>query len=234
MAVAKKKKKKYPPRKPRKIKFDVKKHCGHTTQDGSPCTKVKGYGTDHLGEGRCKFGGGGGKGKPSGRPPTHGLFRKLKSPALKKWLDNMEETEFDTMNLEPAARMLWGLTMDFVERYSDSTDALIVWHNLKESSIDDIFKSLETRNVKKLREGLISLRSTMSRRPDRILDITAASQLVDKIGKTVERIHKIQSERTITAAHLNEIYTKMTITITRHCDEKQLAKILHEWEGIQW
>ncbi|MEF8887327.1 MAG: HGGxSTG domain-containing protein [Haloarculaceae archaeon] len=42
--------------------------CGATTRDGDPCKRPAGWGTDHVGEGRCKqHGGAEGSGAPKGR-----------------------------------------------------------------------------------------------------------------------------------------------------------------------
>ena len=40
--------------------------CGATTRQGHPCKLVAGWGTDHHGEGRCKFHGGASTGPPKG------------------------------------------------------------------------------------------------------------------------------------------------------------------------
>lgn len=37
--------------------------CGARKRNGDPCTKPAGFGTDHVGFGRCKFHGGGSKAK---------------------------------------------------------------------------------------------------------------------------------------------------------------------------
>ena len=43
--------------------------CGGECSDGTPCERPAGWGTDHVGEGRCKLHGGN-----AGRPPEHGLY----------------------------------------------------------------------------------------------------------------------------------------------------------------
>lgn len=59
-----------------------KKYCGAKTRAGTPCRRPAGWGTDHVGEGRCKLHGG----KSTGAPPEkmkgnqnakkHGFFSK--------------------------------------------------------------------------------------------------------------------------------------------------------------
>jgi hypothetical protein len=45
------------------VVFDPERHCGGKTRKGTPCTKTKGFGTDHVGVGSCKHHG--------GSTPTH-------------------------------------------------------------------------------------------------------------------------------------------------------------------
>lgn len=59
-----------------------KKYCGAKTRAGTPCKRPAGWGTNHVGEGRCKLHGG----KSTGAPPEkmkgnqnstkHGLFSR--------------------------------------------------------------------------------------------------------------------------------------------------------------
>ena len=59
-----------------------KKYCGAKTRTGTPCRRPAGWGTDHVGEGRCKLHGG----RSTGAPPEkmkgnqnakkHGFFSK--------------------------------------------------------------------------------------------------------------------------------------------------------------
>ena len=59
-----------------------KKYCGAKTRAGTPCRRPAGWGTDHVGEGRCKLHGG----KSTGAPPEkmkgnqnakkHGFFSR--------------------------------------------------------------------------------------------------------------------------------------------------------------
>ena len=59
-----------------------KKYCGAKTRAGTPCRRPAGWGTDHVGEGRCKLHGG----RSTGAPPEkmkgnqnakkHGFFSK--------------------------------------------------------------------------------------------------------------------------------------------------------------
>lgn len=80
----------------------------HPTQDGGYCANVAGQGTDHLGEGKCKYHGGCSTGAPKGNQNAvkHGLYAKRSNyyenlPAEEKaWIDALvksmlEDAPFD-------------------------------------------------------------------------------------------------------------------------------------------
>jgi macrodomain Ter protein organizer (MatP/YcbG family) len=83
-------------RKGEKIEYNPEIHCGAAKKNGEPCTNIKGFGTDHPKEGRCKYHKGNNKGAttPEGKervreasiaansqPRTNGA-RKLKADLL--------------------------------------------------------------------------------------------------------------------------------------------------------
>lgn len=64
-------------------KSDVQPHdgyprCGAKTKAGTPCQQKAGWGTDHVGTGRCKLHGGASKGAPKGNQNAlkHGRYTK--------------------------------------------------------------------------------------------------------------------------------------------------------------
>lgn len=74
-----------------------KKYCGAKTRAGTPCKRPAGWGTNHVGEGRCKLHGG----KSTGPPPekmkknsnarTHGLFAKYLPEETLEIMDSIHE-----------------------------------------------------------------------------------------------------------------------------------------------
>ena len=74
-----------------------KKYCGAKTRAGTPCRRPAGWGTDHVGEGRCKLHGG----KSTGPPPEkmrknsnarkHGLFAKYLPKETLEIMDSINE-----------------------------------------------------------------------------------------------------------------------------------------------
>lgn len=78
----------------------VEGKCNAKTRDGGYCALVAGYGTDHKGEGRCKYHGGAGSGAPKGNQNAqkHGLYSQRSNyyedlPAEEKaWIDALVES----------------------------------------------------------------------------------------------------------------------------------------------
>lgn len=65
---------------------DQKKVCGaRKKSDGKPCQRPAGWGTSHVGEGRCKLHGG-------ASPIKHGRYSKLSNPLGIKIQEHMEDT----------------------------------------------------------------------------------------------------------------------------------------------
>jgi len=79
--------------------------CGATNRNGEPCELSPGWGTDHTGEGRCKFHGGcgGDVGDPGGAPEGNGNAEKhgLKADR-EQWFERHRE------DAEPLVRALVG------------------------------------------------------------------------------------------------------------------------------
>lgn len=70
----------------------TKKVCGAKTKNGdsSPCKLPAGFGTKHLGTGRCKFHGGCSTG-PKTPGVQHGLFAKYLPEEIKELIDGVED-----------------------------------------------------------------------------------------------------------------------------------------------
>jgi len=90
-----------------------KKHpglvCGATgRQTGKPCTLAAGFGTDHVGNGRCKLHGGKSTGPktPEGKAKTaqngrlHGLYAAVLSPAEREIFESLNSGERKVADLE--------------------------------------------------------------------------------------------------------------------------------------
>lgn len=97
--------------------------CGSPRSKGKEgtCQRPAGWGTDHVGDGRCKLHGGKSK-------ITHGRYSKITRPRLKELIAQFEGDP-DPLNLLPEVILLRALIQDYVERYDQFTEALLAWHS---------------------------------------------------------------------------------------------------------
>lgn len=83
--------------------------CGAKKKQGAGyCTRVAGYNTDHLGEGRCHLHGG-------ATPIKHGRYSKVKRKELRELMAELE-ADPDPMNLLPDLHMMRALWRMLVEK----------------------------------------------------------------------------------------------------------------------
>jgi hypothetical protein len=97
--------------------------CGANTKSKQPCQRPAGWGTNHVGEGRCKLHGG-------ATPIKHGLrsrYSAIRRPRIKELLESFQEEE-NQEDLLPEVQLLRALILDYIERYDENTEALLGWH----------------------------------------------------------------------------------------------------------
>jgi hypothetical protein len=97
------------------------KTCDARTRAGGHCRKRAGWGTGHVGEGRCRLHGG-------ATPIKHGRYSTITRPRIRELLDQYEDDPAP-LDLLPEAKLLRALLTDWVERYDEFTDALLAWHD---------------------------------------------------------------------------------------------------------
>jgi hypothetical protein len=100
--------------------------CGGKTRNAATknehCNLAAGYGTDHLGEGRCKFHGG-------ATPRNSGRYSRLKGKQ-ESLHSLIEEHEMDPkpIDLKPDLAMARAVLEDFVSQYEEIKQALLMWN----------------------------------------------------------------------------------------------------------
>jgi hypothetical protein len=185
------------------------KPCGATTRAGNACKKQAGWGTDHIGEGKCRLHGG-------ATPIRHGRYSKITRPRLRELLDQYENDPAP-LDLLPEVQLLRALLTDWVERYDEFTDALLAWH--------DSWRTGEAAG-----------------KPTKVLDITAAAGLVDKVGAMVDRIEKTKREGSITLETLDRVLEQLGMEVVHALTEevrdaatraKVLRNIERRWNTIR-
>lgn len=101
----------------------MKELCGAATRSGGTCQKPAGWGTQHVGEGKCKLHGG-------ATPVKHGLnsrYAAVRRPRIRELIESFQ-TDSDPENLLPEVQLLRALILDYIERYDENTEALLAWH----------------------------------------------------------------------------------------------------------
>ena len=186
-----------------------KKYCGAKTRAGTPCKRPAGWGTNHVGEGRCKLHGG----KSTGPPPekmkknsnarTHGLFAKYLPDETLEIMNSINEIkplEILWTNIQMQfASIIRAQQIMFVENKDDHTV-----FNVKEK--DDEF-GVETtseihaswdkqatfmnslsRSMAELRNMLKQYVELSTHDDDRLLEVQRMQSIIDKNKAEIDKI----------------------------------------------
>ena len=197
------------------------------------CRNPKGRRTDHPGEGRCWL--------HQGRPPVHGLYSKayIEAPRVKDLIEAVEKSGQE-MDLMGPLRLLHALTLDFVNRFEEMSDAILAWH----SDLRDVDSWAESASVRQATspEAFDFAMEKFNERwavasnakPRRVMDITNVATLIEKIGKLVQIIEKQRDSGVITLATYTSIMERMALAVVKHVhDRKVLVAINKAWLEIK-
>lgn len=163
--------------------------CGAKTRsrEGGTCRKGAGWGTDHLGAGRCRI--------HAGRPVKHGRYSTITRPRIAELLARQADELEDPKDLLPEVRLLRALILDYVERHDALTEAILSWHEswrtsaevAKPRQVPDILAvgkfigdigGLVDKLLKAKQEGSLSM-ATLARVTDQMgADLTQAAREV--------------------------------------------------------
>jgi hypothetical protein len=136
----------------------------------------------------------------------HGRYSMIQHEGLQEKLGQLEAIEQDVMDLAPEVQLLRALVMDYVERYQAFSEALIAWH---------------------------ADQSGKTSKPRKVMDITDAGNLIEKISRTVHRIHQIHSTGSITLDTFKRVIESMGMIVASYVQEKQaLDSIEQEWSSL--
>jgi hypothetical protein len=118
--------------------------CGAATNDETPCQRPAGWGTDHVGDGRCKTHGGNG-----GRPPKHGRYAATRSESLQEKIQEYREDPdpaemWDELAVLRGVLQEWLSDMDGVTE--DDVGVLLDLQNAIRRTLDSINK-IQTRSA---------------------------------------------------------------------------------------
>jgi len=88
------------------------KICGaKTKKSGEPCQKPAGWGTDHVGVGKCKLHGG-------ATPVKHGMYSKYTNHRLAEMVDKLSDDE-ELLDLRKTIALQQSLILSILEKLND-------------------------------------------------------------------------------------------------------------------
>lgn len=157
--------------------------CGAKKKQGpGNCAQKAGWGTDHVGQGKCKLHGG-------ATPRKHGRYSKIQSVALRELIEQ-HAADDKPLDILPELAACRALFQDFIERYDQWRDALIAWH---ESYLEDDTVA-KPRQILDIADAY-RLLSEVTKIVERIEKIEAQNavsrrdlmRIMDEMGRYVER-----------------------------------------------
>lgn len=182
-------------------RVSTKPKCDARRRNGTHCKHPAGFRTEHPGQGRCY--------KHGGRGTTAltkwGAYTKIHYRHMQDVLNQLAKLEFNAMDLIPEANLLRALTVDYINRYNEFSEALLAWYEDPESNS----------------------------RPRRIMDISDASYLIESISRVVHRMHQIQSQGAISLDTFKRVTEHMGMIVAKHVtDPMTLNRIETEWMAL--
>lgn len=130
------------------------------------------------------------------------------APEVRKLFDALtakfREGTVDPLDLEQDLILMRAITINFLNRWDDFSNALISWY-------------LDRRGTA----------------PDKILDLSQAVVMLEKVSVVAERIHKMRLTTAINISTLQELQDKMALVLAKHVtDATVLAAIAEDWSNI--
>jgi hypothetical protein len=172
----------------------------HRKQPELRCQLPAGWGTSHPGSGRCKHHGGSSR-------ITHGRYSTILRPAILERLAALQAADPDPLDLLPELHLLRALTIDFVQRYDSSREALLAWYAAGQPD---------------------------GSRPRQVLDLTDASRLLERIARIVDISHKTQQQQSISLETFRQLMEQMSLVVARYVgDADTLRAIETAWGQIR-
>jgi hypothetical protein len=218
-------------------KKDVIALCGAKTRPGArhpTCVHTAGWGTDHPGEGRCKLHGG-------LSPVKHGRYSTVRREPLRQLIEQYE-AEPDPLNVLPEIALARAALVDFVNRYDETTDALLAWHASYERAhiplaedkklallgVLDKYEAgagdrgdeltAKQRESLELARGAVAFLATAQAggKPHKVLDVADVHRMASEVTKMVERVEKTRAANAIGRADLARIMSEMGRVVDTH------------------
>lgn len=137
----------------------------------------------------------------------------------------------DPLNLSHELHLLRALVSDYVERYDQTTAALLAWHaSFGRDFLAHLaqWRTLVAAHVEETeRHGrepdrpfpLPPQPEQFAEKPRQMVDITAVAGLINQIGAMADRIEKRQQTGTITMVRVAQILDELAMELVNACEE---------------
>jgi len=133
----------------------------------------------------------------------------------------------DVLELHSEAVLLKALLADNLQRYQSRDQVLQAWHR----ATSPAFRALiESNDFAEIKDAVLAIRKSEGIRPLELPDLEAISMLVDRIGRTVERIHKTGA--VCTRDQLLRILDRMAAVVAEFVDAETTQKIIEAWKNL--
>jgi hypothetical protein len=224
----------------------AKPKCGARNRHGKPCRNPAGFGTNHVGEGRCTLHGGAAQ-------IAHGRYSSINRPRIRDLLER-HQADPDPLNLLPELALLRSLIVDYIERYDELTSALLEWHASFTKDFDGAVELWRAKYATWLEEcerlgreptegpPPPPLPTAYERKPRQVIDVLSVGKFISDIGTLAERVLKQRSEGSITLATLDRTLEQLGAEVVNAAQEvirdpatrsALLAAIERRWETIR-
>jgi hypothetical protein len=214
--------------------------CGAKNRAGKTCGHPAGYGTEHRGEGRCRFHGG-------LTPIKSGRYSKVSRKRVRELIEQYAQDP-EPLNILPELAAARALFQDFIERYDEWREALLLWwaaQTARRSKLEEVRFAAElvleqsdsgaSQDHRRAAAELVLFHAA----PRQVLDISHAQGLLAEVTKIVKRIEEIRNANAISRPDLLRLMHEMARVVERWVTapdltpEQRLERIRDGWLGLR-
>ncbi|NBB84970.1 MAG: hypothetical protein GVY12_01945 [Bacteroidetes bacterium] len=168
------------------------------------CAQKAGWGTDHVGQGRCKLHGG-------ATPIKHGRYSVIERESIRDLADHFLDDDAP-LDVLPELAQVRALLTDYVNRYAEIVDALCEWNRLESEAARADKRRARLAQIPKLDDAIYYLK-------------TAAKIAQDE--------KKLQLQNAISRKDLLRIFTEQRRIIEHETDPDTASRILDGFRSIR-
>jgi hypothetical protein len=188
------------------VKSSTLSRCGAQLRKkpGRYCQLRSGYKTPHLGEGKCYLHGG-------LTPIRTGRYSSITHTRLRHLMDALDQQDTNVLDLEPEAKLMRAMVIDYINRYDAFVDELHLW-------------AAATQKARGKGAPPPKLE---------ILSLHDARDLVEGVSRIVEKIHKITASGAISLDTFRRVMEQMGLVVATHVsDPDTLRRIQADWGSV--